>query len=541
MAGEAEVRAMTEVANGSLKATIEILRLLSSLAVRAKSFSNQSSKELNLPSGAVEYSKLKAAADKRGETLSTQDGISEKYLPQIRKSAKNYGMSVAAVGGKDVNGNYTMAFRGKDRELFQQIMNDVLKTEMAARPEKFTSVQLKDWEVIPMQSELERNGVNAVIVKSDKGDYHCVFQNEDRAKIDLINRDFTKAHTEVVEKFGVKHTDEMFVLQDKSTGKQAVLPKDGAYSANDITDKLMKEFGYDKTKATIAAWSFADNLDAEKKQDFFEINALSEVHLDSESMLVQDYKFYRVNLKENGIDQFVVMDKNAQIAVLEADNLKNREILNGMGVTDKSTVDALLEKNAVLHDIFNNRANELCEIVGDNAKLEINRLDKNNFEVRSGEEVRGFSFSDRKATVDELAMFINGNTNVCAGYVEARVIAEQAFKNAQQQSFIQGVQEVEKSQLPEYEINREVGGTFSVKFGDMEERYSLDDKEISLSNLKEDFGLTDEKAERIFDKALEQNAIEAEVAQADMPEMPPVNENMIRPEIPDDFFEHDLE
>jgi hypothetical protein len=538
MAGEGEVRGLTETANSTLKLIIEILRMLRADKVRQPL--NKSSKELDLKPGAVEYNKLKAATDKKGESLSAQDRIPEKYLQQIRDSAKKYGMPIAVVGGKDTNGNYTMAFRSKDRELFQHIMSDIVKKELAARPGEFTRIPLKEWEVIPMQTEIDMNGINASIVQDDNGVYYCVFQEDDKAKFDVINKNFTKSHTEVVEKFGFKHTDDSFVLQDKSTGKQITLSKEGSYSANDISDKLMKEFGYERTKATIAAWSFANSLDTERQQDFFEVNALSEIHLENENLLVANYEFYRVNMKEDGIDQFMIMDSNGKIANLSADNSMNIEILNNMGITDKMTVDALLEKNTALHDIFNNRAKELHEIELSNSKLEINRIDKDSFEIRSVDDVQSFSFSDKQKSVDEMATFINGTTN--AGFIESRVIAKQAFENAQQQSFHQSVAEVEKSSLPQYEINREVGGTFIVKFGDIENQYKLDNKENAISGIKEDFGLTDEKAEIIFEKAQEQNAIEGEVEiqlfneqeiEMNMPDIPPT------PDIPPPEFPHE--
>ena len=507
MAGEGEIRGITETANSSMKALMELLRLIRS--ERSRFSSRHSSRELDLKSGAVEYSKLKEAVDRKGESLGMQDGIPEKHLPQIRESAKKYGISVAAVGGKDDNNNYTIAFRGRDKALFQQIMSDVVKSEMAVHPDDYVRLPLKEWEVIPMQTELDTNNINAHIIRNDNGDYFCVCQNSEKTQLTEINDRFTKAHGEVVEKFAVKQSDDSYILQDKSSGKQIILDKSGSYSADNITARLADDFGYDRTKSSIAAWSFASTLEGERLEDFFEVNALSEIHLDNDSPLIVDYSFYRVNIKDDGVDRFVVMDGDGKTTMLE--NSGNSDILKNMGIDDERTINALIEKYNTLNVIYSERAKELREIEVDNSTLEINRLDKDNFEVKCGDETRSFSFSDKNQSVDEMSTFVNGATS--AGFVQSRVIANQAFENAQQQSFQRSVPEIEKAPLPEYEINREVGGTFTVRFGEIVNEYNLDDKKAVVDSLKDDFGMSTEKAVNIFDKAQEQNAVELEAEQ----------------------------
>jgi len=404
MAGEGEVRAMQETANSALKLLLEIMRMQRESRARQ---SNATNKEETLKPGGVNHNELKAAADKKGETVSYQEGISDKYLPKIFAKAEDYGTSVAVVPGNNADGNFTLAFRAKDKEAFQHIISEIVKEEMAVRPRDYSGIPLRDWEVPAMQAEINNGNVPAAIVQRNDGDYSyfCVYENSDKPKIDEINKNFTKAHTEITEKFNFKESNNSYVLQDKSTGRQINLNKSDVHSFNDIINRLTKDFGYNQTKATMAAWYFAGSLPAEKQQDFFEINAFTEVKLKNENAFAGDYSLYRLNEKSSETDKFITVNKEGQITVFES-------------------VEALLKKHTELKEIFS----------------------ENEIEVS-----------------------------------------------------------------PEFEINREIGGTFTVKLGDVEKQYTLNDD--SIAALQEDFGISEEKANTLYEKACEQNAVEEQVEQ----------------------------
>jgi hypothetical protein len=279
MAGEGEVRAMQETANSALKLLLELMRMHRESKARQ---SRAADKDEYSQHGEVNYNELKTTADKKGETLSYQEGISEKYLPKILEKAEDYGISVAVVPGNNPDGHSTLAFRTKDKEAFNHIIGEVVKEEMTVRPEDFSAAPLKDWEVTAMQAEIDNGNVAAAIVKNKDGEYLCVYENSEKPKMDIVNNNFIKTHTEITESFGVKNNADSYVLEDKRAGKQLTLDKSETHSASDIISRLTKDFGYNETKATMAAWNFAGSLPADKQQEFFEINALAEIKLEGE-------------------------------------------------------------------------------------------------------------------------------------------------------------------------------------------------------------------------------------------------------------------
>jgi hypothetical protein len=63
----------------------------------------------------------------------------------------------------------------------------------------------------------------------------------------------------------------------------------------------------------------------------------------------------------------------------------------------------------------------------------------------------------------------------------------------------------------ELKVEREAGGKFTVSGGDKTEEYTFADKDNVITALQEDFGLSPEEAEQIYNQAEEQNVIEEEL------------------------------
>lgn len=141
MAGESEVKAMTDASNNALKLLLELMRMSRENKARQN---RTASKDENLYHGEVSYNELKATTAKKGETVSYQEGVSNKYKSKIFEKAEDYGISVAVVPGSNLDGNSTLAFRTKDKEAFNHIISEIVKEEMAVRPEDFSGIPLKD-------------------------------------------------------------------------------------------------------------------------------------------------------------------------------------------------------------------------------------------------------------------------------------------------------------------------------------------------------------------------------------------------------------
>jgi|GEM_PF-5275356 len=549
MAGEGEIRAMTETANNALRLLLELMRRRNNPPVWKRLLERvETPKELK--PGEVKHDDLLAAAHKKGE-LPAMKEVSREDLPTLLEKAKAYGISVSVVDESKPNvfgiiensaPNFKVFYRASDSNIFEGIVHDIVKAKIDKRPGELKAVELNEWEVKAMQTELAENNVAVDIFKDKDGKYYCVYEKAAEKLFDESKRSLQKAHGEVVREFGIKEDGDLIILQDKKLGRQISFDKNYAMSENELIDKLSSAFGYDITKATMAAGKYADVLSPEKQARFFdplnEVNAASELHLEGESALLSDFGFYHINLKEDAIDRFVIMTPDGQAAALGADNAQNKEILRELGVTDEKTVEAILEKHKDITAFYAGREKDLREIeITSDSKLEINRRGKDDFEVKIGENKRGFSFSDKQTAVEEMSVWLRDETGL--GFTASRAMANQAFGNAQSQSVYETAPGIQSEITPpDFEINREVGGTFTVTFGEIVNRYNIGDKDGAISALREDFNISNEKANAIYDKALEQNAVEETVErESAFEETPPFEKSNDVP--PPEFNNHE--
>jgi len=538
MAGEGEIRAMTETTNNALRLLLELMRRRN----RNAPFLPRTEKPKELEPGEVKHSDLLAAARKRGEVPAMKE-ISRDDLPTLLEKAKSYGISISVVDESKPNvfgivenapPNVKVFYRASDSNIFEGIVHDIVKEKIDKHPDELKAAELNEWEVKAMQTELAENSVAVDIFRDKDGKYYCVYEKSDEKLFETSKRNLQKAHGEVVRDLGIKEDGNLIILQDKKLGRQISFDKNYAMGENELIDKLASSFDYDITKATMAAGKYADTLSPDKQARFFdplnEINTASQLHLEGESALFSDFGFYHINLKEDAIDRFVIMTPDGQAAALGVDGAINKEILREIGVTDEKTVEAILDKHKEITEFYADRAKGLREIeITSDSKLAVERRSKDGFEINIGENKRDFSFSDKQTAVEEMSVWLRDEAGL--GFTASRAMANQAFDRAQSQSIYEAAPSVQPEITPpDFEINREIGGTFTVTFGEIVNRYGMSDKDGAISALQEDFNISSEKANAIFEKAAEQNALEEETPPFESPyDVPPPDYEFANP------------
>ena len=527
MAGESEIGAMVNVSEKSAKIIADIIRTLYLFLQKKKN--EIKNRPTELKNGIISQNKLMDYAHKNHEKVITQDGISKKDIPDISKKAKEYGIAVA-VTGKNDSQNIKITILESDKAVFEQIMTDILKERLQQNPNELVSFKVKPWEVEPLNAMFDKNGLSAYCVKDGNGDIHFVYDKDNKRAFDIAKNEFRKVHKEVSEGLEIKAEDDFTIIKDVQSGRE--ISFDEVLTKDEITQMLQENFGYDEIKASLAANKYASGLSPEEQSIFLNDNPIyaadsieHSIKIEDESILLNDLNFIHVKLKDDGVDCIVIMDNEGKALTItpDMDNTQINNLINThLDITDNDTVEAIIDKVNTIKDVYqkDNKVN-LSETISSRngvnlGTCEIERLNRNQFEVNFKGNKHVYSFSDKKNVIESLRKeFYKAGQTEEASLKSARNV----YKKAKAQSAVKFVREepqvktesVQNSEIRQpYRIERQVGGTFTVSNGEHTEKYDLKFKNNAVQKMQDDFGMSKGKAERIFSKAQKQNGVENE-------------------------------
>jgi hypothetical protein len=238
-------------------------------------------------------------------------------------------------------------------------MTDIVKEKIAEKPNELASFKVEKQNAESFRELLNKNDLASDFVADNNGEFHCIHAAADKKAFDIIKAEFQKMHSEVAENLKVEKQEDFTVLSDKDrTFSFEEMPLKA-----ELVSKLQSEFGYDEIKSDLAANKFADTLPAALQKKFYSDNPANFVNnfeqhikLKDESVLVRDLDFYRVNLKENEVDCFVVMNAEGQTATLipemTTDKQMRETLKTRLGITDKATLEAVVDKAERVNNIY---------------------------------------------------------------------------------------------------------------------------------------------------------------------------------------------
>ncbi|MDR0920101.1 MAG: hypothetical protein LBM93_12800 [Oscillospiraceae bacterium] len=453
MAGETEVRMMLESEEKALKALMALLKmawkvgetLYNGIAVPIGKNIIEDLKKLkenNLRKGGeISQKNLNELAKKDNQNVVVQENIPSRDLPLIMDKAKEYGIPLAVIGNRD-KPNVKIAMQTSDKAFFEGILGEIVAEKLAVRPDELTSFKVKSSEINALNAELKKNNITANFLLDNKKEIHCIYENADKSAMLKVLDNLKLKHKDINENFQIKNENGKITFQDNHLGKKFTMNGILEMGENELINKFQNHFGYDETKATMAVGKFAQSLTAEKQAEFLvnnpakNVNSATEIRLENENILLQDLKYFQINMKEDGVDRFVLMDKDGNSAILTDDKEKNLERLQKIGIKDERTVEAVLEKHNAVKEIYAERALQRSEIhIADNKTgeykgvVKLDRVDKDNFQVKIKDYDKTFSFSDKNKAVNAMSMILM--SKYALSKKEALQTAENVVKNAE--------------------------------------------------------------------------------------------------------------
>jgi hypothetical protein len=556
MAGEAESQALLKASESTARLMIEFLKFLQS--IRRNSTQNRLYREqletqklknnelkLNKPlsAGVVKHGDLLTEGRRLNYSVAAQDGITKNYVNSIAQKAKQYGIPVSFIT-ENSSDNVKVAFRENEKNLFSQILNDVVKEQMRERPGELASFKVKPQNLSGFRALLNKNGLPADFLIDKNGGYHCVYGTSDKKAFDIVKSQYKNLLNEVDEKMSVTQSNEYRIIKD---GANEISFADSELPTREsFTEILQSKFGYDQIKAELAANKFADTLPQEQRAKFIDNSPLNQcnafernIKLQGEDVRITPYEFYRANLKKDGTDVYFVMNDEGNAATLMPSAMSTkqmREMLSvRLGITDEKTIDALIEKAENIDEIYRRDITKLSQ--GD---ISIRRDGENGtFELKNGETTASYDLYNNRKAVDDIQKDFGVSKK------EAKEIIDKARKQrtdsradeiVQEQTEISQKQERSNSgeeREAELRIERKIGGTFTVTAEGATAEYEINHPAETTEKLKADWGVSDEDAAQIIGNARNQDAFDneletvlgAEMMNAQMleqqPELPP--------------------
>jgi hypothetical protein len=517
-----------------------IAKLINYLWEKNKSSNLKKSDITGLKTGKVKLKELVKNARKNNDTIVSQDCLSKNDMKYIAQKAKEFGIPIAFTSKADAD-NVCVHVRGIDKTVLETICTDMVKQKITTRPQELVAFKVADWETKGIQVELEKNDLSANWCKNKDGEMMCLFEKNDKKAIEMARGEFVKKCNEVKNELEIMKTEDNFtVIKDKNTGKE--ISFDGIKSKEELARVIKQTFGYDDNKAEIATSRYGEeNLSGVEKKHFFaelsdnpqrEFSKIeNNIKLEHENIFTKDFDCLRITPKEDGIPKLVFRDENNYFAVIDPTKMTKKEmskiIEESLEITDKNTINALVDKAERVQDFYTHENKDNLNHIYEKGepheiKSEINRTEKDKFTIIAttkdengnlSSQSKSLSFSDKKKTLAELENLLEkqGMPPYAANRI-SRIIYAKAEAQSPEKILEIAKIEVERQHSPEAIIAIEdktsslghgkplVTISDGVKTGTLSE---LNKRDVCIKNLQENFGINEQQAERVFNRAEE--------------------------------------
>lgn len=322
---------------------------------KAKSPEVSASNLTDIRPGEVGMKELADNARALGDSLAVSEhGLTQEDKRAIARKAKQYGIPIAFTNAKSKNNIYANV-RSSDLPIFRQICTECIKAKIAENPEALGNFKCQKWEIPYLTAALKAHDLPVTFVETKNGELYCLHDVKQKDAVRIVREEFVQACKAVEKDFSFDRDEEGFyTLKDLRSGRE--ISFDEIPDKASLAEKLQTEFGYDETKANLAAAKFGEKmLNGKEKQDYFRRSAQNEfshidgnVTLKGEKLEAVPFGCWYLRPKKDEKPRIVFRGEDGKYAILEPLKMsqrKMREILTAqLGVTDRKTLDALIEK-----------------------------------------------------------------------------------------------------------------------------------------------------------------------------------------------------
>ncbi len=195
------------MAQKSAEIAVEIARLLKSIydnhAERKREKSYGRSGEAEKEAN-IKSGEVKLSELKKVGGVSMQTNISARDMETIIAKAKDYDIPVSFIGKGENAENVTLAFKTDDKAAVDQILNEVMNEKLTVKPDDYLTFEMNNLgEAHTIAAMLKQNDIPADITKGADGKYQCVYEAKNAEALKIIKTDFAETHKSVSENLDI--------------------------------------------------------------------------------------------------------------------------------------------------------------------------------------------------------------------------------------------------------------------------------------------------------------------------------------------------
>lgn len=378
-----------DVMKGAAKLIVDIITAMKNAA---------DNKKAELHGDMKMISSLRKGGEMNSVTMSKDDF--ELFKAANKENFKNDIAFVATPKGKD-SAFVELHYLKSDSSAVTSIMDDIANNKLNQPEQAYKMTMLNKETAEAFQGYCVDNGIPINLYETEKGDIKCIYSASDEMKVKMAAEKISDIKNELQNtSIEVKKDDKgklKFYISDIEQNK-SISVKFG--EKEKLQRVLREQFGYSKEKAIAAANILSGKLTDEQKRYYHSGTKLAEqldryeknIRFDKESIVISDFTFSKIKLKDSPDTKLLITDKDNNYAVI-SENIKDRKsvediLRNNLKIDGTEQINALLAKTEKIG--YANPAQNISQ-----GEYSISRLSRNGAEVSLGEHKVIIDISDR--------------------------------------------------------------------------------------------------------------------------------------------------
>ena len=376
-----------------------------------------------------------------GELVSAT--IPKEDFEAFKKGNKDYDMAYSAFPIKDSD-MVDLYFLKSDESIFKPIMDKIIADKMASPDKQYKMTMIDSDKAEAFQCYCAENNVTINMLETEDKKYKCIYRADSELKvqkaaehIDAQKNELANVSVEI-EKNGNKP---QFIINDRDKDRKIRFN----FGSKERFEKTLTEnLGYNTEKAKLASQAVLAKMSSEQKKAFLSGSKILEkvdyldrgIKLTDDSLLVGDFEFSSIKLKDQKEPHLLITDNNGNMAAIPQ-SMKDREIIEDtlrreLGISDNEQAKDMMNKIEKI-----GYANKAAVIK--NGKYNIKRTSKYTAEIALNNKTVTVDLHDRKAAKKTL--------NETFGMSEKK--ADKILDKASKQSTTKGILNKAKSNMPD--------------------------------------------------------------------------------------------
>ncbi len=518
----------------------------------------------NIKSGEVSSKKLQKYAKQHNISLtSSENAFTKNDMNILKNKAKKFGIPIAFVNEKNKDNVYVQ-LRTSDVPLFKNMCTELMKEKLAVMPQELGNFKVNQWEIPFITNEFNQHDLAAQFGVTKDGQHMCMYNKSDEKAIMIARQEFVRKCNEVNKTLSFDRDEKgSYTIKELHSGKE--ISFDESMSQSELYGNIKMQFGFDDNKAQIACAKFGEEmLTGEAKEKFFSKSVVNEfskietnVTLEGESILTKPYSCFRLTPKTDDVPRLVYQSSNGDFAVLNPEKMTRSEMTEilrkQLHIEDTETADALVDKAEKVTDYYTSQNAENLSSQREFEKSDFDMTDPDVVDNMSRVNENG-DFLTKKLPIDSISNIIERNNKddftvtATAGFSETDkdgnmftssttqtlVLSFSDKKNAAEQL----ADMYRKQGVPDHiakdmakDVIKKASAQSAEKVLQIEEikantatiicngnpvEVDTTDREKAIEEISKAFGVSDDAAANILDKAEEQKQAEmSEMIEAD--------------------------